>query len=74
MKPGLGNGTLVMTLCRNHWMPRRPASVLTAVGLTRVSIGPPINVMEIGTYGSSSASMTETAAMTGTAGWHTANT
>ena len=28
-------------------MPRFSASVLTAVGLTRVSIGPPISVMEV---------------------------
>ena len=74
MKPGLGNGTLVMTLRRNQSVPRRSASVLTSVGLTRVSIGPPISTMEWGTQGSSSASMRATAAITGTEGWHTAIT
>ena len=49
MKPGFGNGTLVMTLRRNQSMPRRSASVFTAVGFTRVSIGPPISTMECGT-------------------------
>ena len=48
MNPGFGNGTLEMTLRRNQSMPRRSASLLTAVGLTLVSIGPPIKVMETG--------------------------
>ena len=55
-------------------MPRRSASVLTTVGFTRVSIGPPISTMECGTYGSPSASMRATAASTGTDGWQTAMT
>ena len=49
MKPGFGNGTLVMTLRRNQSTPRHSASTFTAVGLTRVSIGPPISTMESGT-------------------------
>src|ERR1700689_3912631 len=50
IKPGLGNGTLVMTWLWNHSVPRCSASVFTAVGLTRVSIGPPIKVMDTGRY------------------------
>ena len=40
-KPGLGHGTLVVTLRRNQSVPRRTASELTTVGLIRVSMGPP---------------------------------
>ena len=65
---------MVMTLLRNQSMPRSSASLLTAVGLRRVSIGPPISVIDGGTQGSSSASISETAAITGTDGWHTAMT
>ena len=50
------------------------ASVFTAVGLTRVSIGPPISVIVAGRCASSRASMSATAATTGTAGWQTAIT
>ncbi len=47
-----------MTLLRNQSMPRSSARLLTAVGLRRVSIGPPIRVIDSGTKGSRSASMT----------------
>src|SRR2546426_736864 len=68
MTPGCGNGTLVMTLRRNHSTPRSSARTLTAVGLLRAAIGPPIRVMESGTYGAVAASMRATAAITGTEG------
>ena len=55
-------------------MPRSSASWLTAVGERRVSIGPPISVMERGVNGSFSASMRAMAAITGTEGWQTAMT
>src|SRR5258708_1269714 len=61
MTPGCGNGTLVMTWLRNHSMPRSAARLLTAVGLRRVSIGPPLSVIASGTKGSRSASMIEPA-------------
>ena len=51
-----------------------PAKRLTSVGLTRVSIGPAISVMERGTERSPFASISETAANTGTVGWQTAMT
>ena len=37
-----------MTWRRNQSMPRSSASVFTAVGFSRVSIGPPISVIERG--------------------------
>ena len=49
MKPGCGHGTLAMTWVLNQSMPRSTASVLTAVGFIRVSIGPPISTMVLGT-------------------------
>ena len=55
-------------------MPRSSASMLTAVGERRVSMGPPISVMLSGVNGSSSASMRAMAARTGTEGWQTAIT
>ncbi len=60
-----------MQFSRNHWLPRFSASRLTAVGERRVSIGPPISVMVVGTRASPSASIRATAAISGTAGWHT---
>ncbi|MNY73180.1 hypothetical protein D3C86_2119110 [compost metagenome] len=68
MKPGCGHGTGMMTLSRNHSIGRSLASRLTAVGLMRVSIGPPISVIDAGDSGSSAASIRATAASTGTAG------
>ena len=50
------------------------ASWLTWVGLRRVSIGPPIRVIEAGRHGSSMAAMRAAAARTGTEGWQTAMT
>ena len=70
----LGKGTTVMQLRRNQSVPRSIASWLTAVGLRRVSIGPPISVIERGAQGSDSASMRAMAAMTGTDGWQIAMT
>ncbi len=43
---------------------------LTAVGLRRASIGPPIITSERGS-GSPRAAISDTAASTGTVGWHT---
>ena len=63
-----------MTLRRNQSVPRFSASVLTTVGLMRVSIGPPARISVSGTAGSPSASISAVAASTGTDGWHTANT
>ena len=45
MKPGCGNGTVMIVLRRNHSVPRASASWFTAVGASRVSIGPPISVI-----------------------------
>ncbi len=72
MTPGFGNETVVTALRRNQSMPFDCASLLTAVGLERVSIGPPIKTMEGGECGSPRASIKETAASTGTEGWQTA--
>ena len=74
MKPGTGHGTCMMTLSRNQSMPFSSASRLTAVGLRRVSIGPPISVMVAGAKRSPFASISATAASTGTEGWQTAMT
>ena len=63
-----------MTLRRNQSVPRSSASVLTTVGLMRVSTGPPARISDSGTSGSPSASIRAVAASTGTDGWHTANT
>ena len=52
----------------------RRASLVTTVGAARVSTGPPISVMLRGCAGSLSAAMSETAATTAGAGWHTATT
>src|SRR4051794_30618052 len=54
----------------NHSVPRSIASLLTAVGFTRVSIGPPMSVIERGAKASCSSSIRATAASTGTEGWH----
>ena len=55
-------------------MPFSSASLLTAVGFERVSIGPPISVIERGANLSPRASISATAASTGTDGWQTATT
>jgi hypothetical protein len=44
--------------------------LLTAVGLLRASIGPPIMVMVSGVF-SFPLAISDTAASTGTVGWHT---
>ena len=74
MKPGLGKGTVLMTLFSNHSIGRVLASLLTAVSLRRVSIGPPISVIEAGCIGSLRDAISAAAASTGTAGWQTAIT
>ena len=55
-------------------MPFSLARLFTAVGEMRVSIGPPIRIIERGASGSPASSITDTAASTGTEGWHTAIT
>ena len=49
------------------------AKLLTSVGASRVSIGPPIKVMLRGVAALLSAFISAVAAKTGTAGWHTAS-
>jgi hypothetical protein len=46
------------------------ARLLTAVGLLRASIGPPI-IVSVRGVGSPALAISETAASTGTVGWHT---
>ena len=58
-----------MTLFSNHSMGLFVARLLTAVGLLRASIGPPIMVMVRG-VGSPRLAISEIAASTGTVGWH----
>ncbi|MNT50359.1 hypothetical protein D3C72_1872760 [compost metagenome] len=59
-----------MTLFSNHSNDLLVASELTAVGLLRASIGPPIMVMVRGVFSPAEA-ISEIAASTGTVGWHT---
>ncbi len=61
-----------MTLSSNHLMSCSIASLLTAVGFSRVSIGPPIRVAVAGTQLSPQVDITEMPARRGTLGWHTA--
>ena len=63
-----------MTFWRNHIIELRIARSLGVVGLTRVSIGPPIRVIDRGWRGSLSAAISAAAAITGTDGWQTAMT
>ena len=62
-----------MTLFWNQPCGRWVASVLTAVGASRVSIGPPIMVSVLGRHLALSAPMIAVAAKAGTEGWHTAS-
>ena len=62
-----------MTLRLNQLWGRSVASVLTAVGASRVSIGPPIMVSVSGRAGCLSSFISATAASAGTDGWHTAS-
>ena len=55
----------------NHAVPRSCASVFTAVGLRRVSIGPPIRIIDCGLCGSPFSSISATAVSNGTDGWQT---
>jgi hypothetical protein len=59
-----------MTLASNHSKLLFIARLFTAVGDLRASIGPPIMVMVSG-VGSPRLAMSDTAASTGTVGWHT---
>ena len=59
-----------MTLSWNHDSGWRVARLLTEVGDSRVSIGPPIIVIDFGS-GSPCAAISEIAASTGTVGWQT---
>ena len=57
-----------MTFCRNQASGRFVASVLTAVGALRVSMGPPINVSDFGRHSRLSAFISAVAAKAGTDG------
>ena len=59
-----------MTLVSNHHSGFCVARLFTAVGDSRVSIGPPIITSERGVV-SPRAAISDTAASTGTVGWHT---
>ena len=63
-----------MTVSSNHEYGFVIARSLTAVGLRRASIGPPIIVMLRGSIGSLAVAMSEIAARTGTVGWQTDKT
>ncbi len=62
-----------MTFCSNQLNGRCVASVLTAVGASRVSIGPPIMVSVLGRQRFLSWFISAVAAKAGTAGWQTAS-
>src|SRR3546814_16618399 len=66
-------GTVAITFCSNRACGRCVASVLTAVGALRVSIGPPIIVSVFGRQGLRSALISAVAARHGTEGWQTAS-
>ena len=61
-----------MRLRSNQLIGLLVASLLTLVGLTRVSMGPAISVMLAGCAGLPLAAITATAASACTHGWHTA--
>ena len=65
-------GTRAMRLRSNQLIGLLVASLLTLVGLMRVSIGPAISVMLLGCAGLPSAAITATAASACTQGWQTA--
>ena len=60
-----------MTFCSNHEYGLVRARLLTAVGLFRASIGPPIIIMVLRQRLLVARPCSETAASTGTVGWHT---
>ena len=64
----------MMTFLRNQSTPFSWARLFTAVGLRRVSMGPPMRIMVFGAAGSFAAFISATAAITGTEGWQTAIT
>ena len=72
--PGCQGGTVATTCCSNHASVCCSASFVTAVGAARVSTGPPISVIDRGCAASPRAAISETAATTAGAGWHTATT
>ncbi len=61
-----------MTLFLNQARSCFLAKALTSVGASRVSIGPPISVMDRGVGALASAFIRAVLARTGTAGWQTA--
>src|SRR3546814_3103937 len=72
-RPGELAGTVWMTLLSNQHSGFSVARLLTAVGDSRVSIGPPIITSERG-VASPRAAISDTAASTGTVGWQTLTT
>ena len=63
-----------MTLVSNQPYGLRLANALTAVPPTRVSIGPPIMIIELGVLELLREASSETAPSAGTVGWHTDTT
>ena len=70
--PLSGSGTQEIRLRSNHSIDLLVASVFTAVGLMRQSIGPAISVRLAGTAGSSSSDISAVAASAATHGWQIA--
>ncbi len=73
-RPGKRLGTLAIRVRSNQASDLDVASSFTAVGLSRVSIGPAISVIERGVAGLRSCDITATAASVCTQGWQTAST
>src|SRR5262249_36420177 len=71
---GVAPGTVAIRFCSNHSIGLELASAFTLVGLTRVSIGPAINVMLRGCAALPACAITAVATSTATQGWHTATT
>src|SRR6266404_6261922 len=63
-----------MTVRSNQSSGCASANRLTSVGFAAGSIGPPINIIDAGWQASPAAASSDTAASTGTEGWHTAMT
>ena len=71
MNPGYFAGTRWISSRSNQEKGLRVARPLTAVGLRRASIGPPIMIMVRGACGSPACAISDNAASTGTVGWQT---
>ncbi len=65
---------MLIRFCSNHSIGLDIASLLTAVGLMRQSIGPAISVRLAGVASCLSSDINATAASAATVGWHTAST